>query len=61
MNNLSINPKTGEYGTTADTGNREYLHVTPGWIPQFNINNEYTGMMVFGEFKSKNWYKTHWK
>lgn len=59
MNNLTINPKTGEYGTKINMESGRHLRVTREFVPQFSINNEYTGMMVFGKFKSKDWYRTH--
>lgn len=61
MNTLTINPKTGGYGTGANIESGQYFHITNAYVPQFNINNEYVGMMVFGKFISKDWYRSHWK
>lgn len=57
MNNLTINPATGEYGTNADWEcGGSYLYVNNSYIPQFNIDNEYVGMRVDGWFRSKEIY-----
>lgn len=61
MNNLTINPKTSEYGTDANIESGQYFHITNEYVPQFNIINEYVGMMVFDKFVSKDWYQSNWK
>lgn len=61
MNNLTINPKTGKYGVQSDFEcGKSIYHVTNHFIPQFNITNEYVGMMEFGRFFSKEYYIKEW-
>lgn len=62
MRNLMINPATGEYGkyNECDYYEVDFLRITRNYIPQFNIDNKYVGMMEFGRFHKKEHYASFW-